>query len=191
MSDLGVRANVDPSTWAGTFTCASCARARLPASEFSRKTLESKLLKGEPGRCKKCVDAAADAERSASRADDDAGPLECSVCALSKPASAFSRTQARKESGRKCSACAEESERSERERAASARSEALRDARAASAVAEGTNSKDKLAVFAAEAALEASFVTGLRPQFVGGRGRGGRGRGRSNPNSMLGRGGRK
>lgn len=188
MSDLGVRANLDPSTWAGSFSCATCARARLPASEFSRKTLETKLLKGEPGRCKKCVENAADAERSASRADDAAGPLECSACGVSKPASAFSRTQARKESGRKCAACAEESERSERERTADARAEALRGARAASATAEATNSKDKLAVFAAEAALEASVVTGLRPQFLG---RGGRGRGRSNPNSALGRGGRK
>ena len=42
-----------------------------------------------------------------------------------------------------------------------------------------------------ETNLEAEAVTGLRAKFVGARGRG-RGRGRSaNPNSMLGRGGRK
>jgi hypothetical protein len=45
-------------------------------------------------------------------------------------------------------------------------------------------------VFAREAALEAELVTGLKPKKIaGGRGRG-RGRG-ANPNSMLGRGGRK
>ena len=33
-------AGVDPATWAGAFDCARCARARLPAIEFSKKALQ-------------------------------------------------------------------------------------------------------------------------------------------------------
>jgi hypothetical protein len=68
----------------------------------------------------------------------------------------------------------------------------LMEAREASERAEVTNARHKLAVFAREASLEATAVTGLEATFVGGRrGRGRGGRGRSNPNSMLGRGGRR
>lgn len=190
MSKLGVSANVDPSHWAGAFECDACRRKRLPASEFSRKTLESKLQRGLPGKCKKCTDELASAERARAGASTSDSPLACSACSLTKPASAFSRTQTRMEATtRRCAECVERAARDARAASETRASETLREAREASARAEETNAVDKLATFAREAAMEATIVTGLKPQRVGGRGRG-RGRGRSNPNSVLGRGGR-
>lgn len=197
MSDLGVRANLDPTQWAGAFDCAGpCGRKRLPAVEFSKKMV-SRLQSGDTARCIKCVDAAARAEReraSASAASSDAPPASCSACGETKPASAFSKTQLRKEdSARTCAVCASARAAEGGDAGANAMKARLMEAREASARAEATNASDKLAVFAREASLEATAVTGLEAKFIGGRrgrGRGGRG-GRSNPNSMLGRGGRR
>ena len=36
MTDLVVKANLDPTTWAGAFDCSACGRKRLPAVEFSK-----------------------------------------------------------------------------------------------------------------------------------------------------------
>lgn len=194
MSDLGVRANLDPTQWAGVFDCAgACGRKRLPAVEFSKKMV-ARLQSGDTARCIKCVDDAARAEReraSASAASSDAPPASCSACGETKPASAFSKTQLRKEdSARTCAACA--SARASTPSDAGAMKARLMEAREASARAEATNASDKLAVFAREASLEATAVTGLEAKFIGGRRGRGRGRGgRSNPNSMLGRGGRR
>ena len=69
MSDLGVRANLDPTTWAGTFVCAGpCGRERLPAVEFSKKMV-ARLRLGDTARCIACVDAAARAERERASAN--------------------------------------------------------------------------------------------------------------------------
>jgi hypothetical protein len=198
MSDLGVRANLDPTQWAGAFDCAGpCGRKRLPAVEFSKKMV-ARLQSGDTARCIKCVDDAARAEReraSASAALSDAPPASCSACGETKPASAFSKTQLRKEdSARTCAACAASKGVDAGANAMNTMKARLMEAREASARAEATNASDKLAVFAREASLEATAVTGLEAKFIGGRrgrgGRGGRG-GRSNPNSMLGRGGRR
>ena len=182
MSDLGVRANLDPTTWAGTFVCAGpCGRERLPAVEFSKKMV-ARLRLGDTARC-------------LASASSNAPPATCSVCSETKPSSEFSKTQLRRGDGaRRCARCARD-EASGRDRGdANAMKARLMEAREASERAEATNARDKLAVFAREASLEATAVTGLEATFVGGRrgrGRGRGGRGRSNPNSMLGRGGRR
>ena len=198
MSDLGVRANLDPTTWAGTFVCAGpCGRERLPAVEFSKKMV-ARLRLGDTARCLACVDAAARAEReraSANAAASNAPPATCSVCSETKPSSEFSKTQLRRGDGaRRCARCARDEASGREGGDANAMKARLMEAREASERAEATNARDKLAVFAREASLEATAVTGLEATFVGGRrgrGRGRGGRGRSNPNSMLGRGGRR
>ncbi len=198
MSDLGVRANLDPTTWAGTFVCAGpCGRERLPAVEFSKKMV-ARLRLGDTARCLACVDAAARAEReraSANAAASNAPPATCSVCSETKPSSEFSKTQLRRGDGaRRCARCARDEASGRDGGDANAMKARLMEAREASERAEATNARDKLAVFAREASLEATAVTGLEATFVGGRrgrGRGRGGRGRSNPNSMLGRGGRR
>ena len=197
---LGVSANADPSQWHGAFDCAQCQRTSLPAMEFSAKMQQKRRADANAKvKCKRCVASAEDAERALSRAaaamriaDDDGTTYLCSVCKVEKPSSGFSRAQLNSKSpdARRCSTC-RDAEAANASASASAKVHtALADARAASVKAEATNAPDKLAVFAREAALEAELVTGLKPKKIaGGRGRG-RGRG-ANPNSMLGRGGRK
>jgi hypothetical protein len=194
MSDaraLGVRANLDPKTWAGAFDCARCARKRLPAIEFSKKALLKMRERGDTvGTCKTCVDAQAalERERARARASDggDEGDVTCAACEATKPASGFSKTQ-RRAAAPRCAECvaaaaAEEAASS----GAAALAKSLAEARIGTARA-GASLGDHVR----ETNLEAEAVTGLKAKFVGGgRGRG-RGRGRSNPNSMLGRVGRK
>ena len=192
---LGVSANADPSQWHGAFDCAQCQRTSLPAMEFSAKMQQKRRADANAKvKCKRCVASAEDAERALSReaaamriADDDGTTYLCSVCKVEKPSSGFSRAQLNSKSpdARRCSTCRDAEAANASTNAEAKVHAALRDVRAASAKADAT-----LADFAKEAALEAELVTGLKPKKIsGGRGRG-RGRG-ANPNSMLGRGGRK
>ena len=199
MSDLGVRANMDPTQWHGAYDCKDCGRKRLPAVEFSNK-MTQRARAGEKVSCKKCAAERLERERldaEAKRSDASEGTSVstthvCAACGATKPASAFSRAQLNnKGADARCSACVRDAEALDAKDAKESLAKRLNEARTASAVAEATNAMGKLGVFAREAALEAELVTGLKPQRVGGRGRGGRGRGRSNPNSMLGRGGKK
>ena len=198
MSDLGVRANMDPTQWHGAYDCKDCGRKRLPAVEFSNKMVQ-RARAGDKVSCKKCAAERLERERlvaEAKRSDASEGTSSsthvCAACGATKPASAFSRAQLNnKGADARCSACVRDAEACDAKDAKESVEKRLKEARAASAVAEATNAMGKLGVFAREAALEAELVTGLKPQRIGGRGRGGRGRGRSNPNSMLGRGGKK
>lgn len=209
MSDLGVRSGGDPTQWHGAFDCSACGRKRLPAVEFSQN-MANKARKDPSAqiRCKKCTASAAEAERALAaetaklRVAEDGGgdgaaaaTHECAACKASKPADAFSRAQLNNKGPGKqrCRACCDAAEAEASASASASVDQRLAAARAASKKAEATDAPDKLAVFAREAALEAELVTGLKPQRVGGRGRGrgGRGRGGGNPNSMLGRGGRR
>ena len=69
MTDLGVKANLDPTTWAGAFDCSACGRKRLPAVEFS-KNMVLKRQKDESAkiRCKTCTAADEVKEREAAAA---------------------------------------------------------------------------------------------------------------------------
>lgn len=200
MSDLGVRANMDPTQWHGAYDCKDCGRKRLPAVEFSNKMVQRARAGDTKVSCKKCAAERLERERldaEAKRNDASEGTSSssthvCAACGATKPASAFSRAQLNnKGADARCSACVRDAEARDAKDAKESVEKRLKEARAASAVAEATNAMGKLGVFAKEAALEAELVTGLKPQRIGGRGRGGRGRGRSNPNSMLGRGGKK
>ena len=106
---------------------------------------------------------------SANAAASNAPPATCSVCSETKPSSEFSKTQLRRGDGaRRCARCARD-EASGRDRGdANAMKARLMEAREASERAEATNARDKLAVFAREASLEATAVTGLEATFVGG-----------------------
>jgi|TARA_B110000003_G_scaffold248062_1_gene259531 hypothetical protein len=190
MSDARAASGLDPKTWAGAFDCARCARKRLPAIEFSKKALLRMRERGDDaGTCKACVDAEAAIERarareSASAVDDDADAT-CAACGATKPASAFSKTQ-RRGAAPRCGECVDAAARDDAARGAAALAKSLESARVDAARVGAT-----LGDHVRETNLEAEAVTGLRAKFVGARGRG-RGRGRSaNPNSMLGRGGRK
>jgi hypothetical protein len=185
MSDARAASGLDPKTWAGAFDCARCARKRLPAIEFSKKALLRMRERGDDaGTCKACVDAEAAIERarareSASAVDDDADAT-CAACGATKPASAFSKTQ-RRGAAPRCGECVDAAARDDAARGAAALAKSLESARVGATLGDHVR----------ETNLEAEAVTGLRAKFVGARGRG-RGRGRSaNPNSMLGRGGRK
>jgi DNA-directed RNA polymerase subunit M/transcription elongation factor TFIIS len=106
MTDLGVKANLDPTTWAGAFDCSACGRKRLPAVEFS-KNMVLKRQKDENAkiRCKTCTAADEVKEREAAAAKakaraaeetgDDVVLHECAKCKESKPASDFSGKQLR------------------------------------------------------------------------------------------------
>ena len=86
----------------------------------------------------------------------------------------------------RCGECVDAAARDDAARGAAALAKSLESARVDAARVGAT-----LGDHVRETNLEAEAVTGLRAKFVGARGRG-RGRGRSaNPNSMLGRGGRK
>ena len=181
-------AGVDPATWAGAFDCARCARARLPAIEFSKKALQ-RMRCGEPGTCKACVDAEAALERARATArardDDDDADATCAACGTTKPAREFSKTQRRADAPR-CARCVDAAASDAAANGAAALATSLERARIDAARVGAT-----LGDHVRATNLEAEAVTGLRAKFVGGaRGRG-RGRGRLNPNSALGRGGRK
>ena len=180
-------AGVDPATWAGAFDCARCARARLPAIEFSKKALQ-RMRCGEPGTCKACVDAEAALERARATArardDDDDADATCAACGTTKPAREFSKTQ-RRADGAAVRASASTPRRATPRRAAPRRWRRRWKRARVDAARVGATLGDHVRA----TNLEAEAVTGLRAKFVGGaRGRG-RGRGRSaNPNSALGRG---
>ena len=201
MKDLGVKANLDPATWAGAFDCSACGRKRLPAVEFS-KNMVLKRRKDESAaiKCLRCTQAdevkerEAAAEKAKARAAEGEGGEvvlhECAKCKESKPASEFSRKQLMQKGPGKqrCSPCLA-AEQDEAPQGAAARAGALLKAREATAKAEKSGVAASFVASVKETNLEAEMVTGLSAVRIGpGRGRG-RGRG-SNPNSMLGRGGR-
>ena len=201
MTELGVKANLDPTTWAGAFDCSACGRKRLPAVEFS-KNMVLKRRKDESAaiKCLRCTQAdevkerEAAAEKAKARAAEGEGGEvmlhECAKCKESKPASEFSRKQLMQKGPGKqrCSPCLA-AEQDEAPQGAAARADALLKAREATAKAEKSGVAASFVASVKETNLEAEMVTGLSAVRIGpGRGRG-RGRG-SNPNSMLGRGGR-
>ena len=201
MTDLGVKANLDPTTWAGAFDCSACGRKRLPAVEFS-KNMVLKRQKDENSdiRCKTCTAADEVKEREAAAAKakaraaeetgDDVVLHECAKCKESKPASDFSGKQLRQKGPGKqrCSACLA-AEQDDAPQGAAARADELAKLRTETAKAEKQGSAASFFASVKETNKEAELVTGLKAVRIGpGRGRG-RGRG-ANPNSALGRGGR-
>ena len=201
MTDLGVKANLDPTTWAGAFDCSACGRKRLPAVEFS-KNMVLKRQKDENAkiRCKTCTAADEVKEREAAAAKakaraaeetgDDVVLHECAKCKESKPASDFSGKQLRQKGPGKqrCSACLA-AEQDDAPQGAAARADELAKLRTETAKAEKQGSAASFFASVKETNKEAELVTGLKAVRIGpGRGRG-RGRG-ANPNSALGRGGR-
>ena len=201
MTDLGVKANLDPTTWAGAFDCSACGRKRLPAVEFS-KNMVLKRQKDENAkiRCKTCTAAdevkereAAAAKAKARAAEETGGDVvlhECAKCKESKPASDFSGKQLRQKGPGKqrCSACLA-AEQDDAPQGAAARADELAKLRTETAKAEKQGTAASFIASVKETNKEAELVTGLKAVRIGpGRGRG-RGRG-ANPNSVLGRGGR-
>jgi hypothetical protein len=189
--------------YAGDFECADCRRKRLTAASFSKSMANKRRSNpAAPLRCLECVAKLAEEERLASlersRAalaqteGPDEVPVECSRCARALPPASFSAKQRRREAGARCSECIASAEAAERERTGQLGADALKAAQEASEALPPTASgMERLEAAAAETAQEATFVTGLQPVKLGGRGPVGswraRGRGRGVSASVRGR----
>jgi len=162
--------------WTGNFDCASCGRKRLIAAEFSTKMMER--YQKQPTinlRCKQCVDAQAQAERSAACARQAATVMSderhmCSACKQTLPASRFTRAQLSKGSEKqRCHECVASLEvlspDAHGQRKLDNAKHLLRQAEASDSVSARLVAATQLA------ALEAQQVTGIKPVILG-RGRG-------------------
>ena len=144
--------------------------------------------------CKKCVADKEVAERKAAQAKRQAndkaceivapgsnvGTFVCCACKQALPEQSFNRNQLSKKEKARCKKCVERSIQEESKMVEKAKADKIEAAKLKLKSAEaGGNPAEIAKAASALSALEAEYVTGLKPIVLGkGRGRAGRGRGR-------------
>mmetsp|Transcript_24388 Transcript_24388/g.57980 ORF Transcript_24388/g.57980 Transcript_24388/m.57980 type:complete len:182 (+) Transcript_24388:149-694(+) len=173
---------VDTDRWAGNFDCIVCRRKRLVASEFSKRALERHRKTGGSLKCNKCAAEQEERERSEAASKRKTalvgGESTCSSCKQTLPLDNFNRNQLAKKDKARCRLCVEKSIKDEERTRESSKQGKLDEIKRKMKEADTKGDvKERLRWESQLSALEAEFVTGLKP-IVMGRGRGRRGRGR-------------
>ena len=177
---------VDTDRWAGNFDCSVCRRKRLVGSEFSERALERYRKTGGSLKCNKCTAEQEERERSeaaskrkTASASCVGGESTCSSCKKTLPVDNFNRNQLAKKEKARCRSCVEKSIRAEESTRESSKKGKIDEIKRMIREAETKGDvQERLKWESQLSALEAEFVTGLKP-IVMGRGRGRRGRGRA------------
>mmetsp|Transcript_5915 Transcript_5915/g.6799 ORF Transcript_5915/g.6799 Transcript_5915/m.6799 type:complete len:186 (-) Transcript_5915:517-1074(-) len=161
---------------AGNFTCKTCRRKRLPASEFSKSQARQALAQGKKSgnfeaKCKACVQKAEEEERKKSAASgieksktESAETLVCSKCKQELSMKLFSRSQAEKikhSKPGKCKQCVESLEAAEAKTVAENRNKKLEKLKGQSKLKGGEGVAARLALACLETAQQAEKVTGI------------------------------
>lgn len=186
--------------WAGNFDCSVCRRKRLVGSEFSKKSLEKYRKTRAALKCKKCVSQQEAEEREAAAArrtnKKSSGPTSsnechtCVSCQKSLPETDFNRNQLAKKEKARCRKCVEKAVQDEESGRKSSKDEKIGDLKKKmEQLSLSGNVAEKMKLESELSALEAEYVTGLKPIKLSaagrgswrrraGRGRGGSGRGK-------------